>query len=56
VFIVTTEDVARLLNSSLERLLLQLWPSVVFAWFMLLADAEEATVEPRRSPAEAVSP
>jgi asparagine N-glycosylation enzyme membrane subunit Stt3 len=56
VFIVTTEDVARLLNSSLERLLLQLWPSVVFAWFMLLAGAEEATVEPRRSPAEAVSP
>jgi Dolichyl-phosphate-mannose-protein mannosyltransferase len=56
VFIVTTEDVARLLNSSLERLLLQLWPAVVFAWFMLLADADEATVEPHRSPAEAVSP
>ncbi|MBA3496248.1 MAG: hypothetical protein H0T86_04010 [Gemmatimonadales bacterium] len=42
VFVATAEDVARLLNSSLERLLLQLWPTVVFAWFMVLATPEEA--------------
>lgn len=43
VIIATTGDVARLLNSSLERLLLQLWPAVVFACFMLFASSEEAT-------------
>jgi hypothetical protein len=43
VFVATAEDVARLLNSSLERLLLQLWPAVVFAWFVVLATPEEAS-------------
>jgi hypothetical protein len=57
VFITTAEDVARLLNSSLERLLLQLWPSVVFSCFMVLGGSEDATepsavpVLPRADPA-----
>jgi hypothetical protein len=42
VFITTTGDVARLLNSSLERLLLQLWPAVVFVCFMVFAGSKEA--------------
>jgi 4-amino-4-deoxy-L-arabinose transferase-like glycosyltransferase len=44
VFVGTTPDVARLLDSSLDRLLLQLWPSAVFLCFMLLP-VPEATVE-----------
>jgi hypothetical protein len=43
VFVVTAEDVARLLNSSLERLLLQMWPATLFACFMVLATPGEAS-------------
>ncbi len=54
VFVATAEDVARLLNSSLERLLLQLWPSVVFVWFVVLATpAEAAQRDADRRPADA---
>jgi hypothetical protein len=42
VFTATAPDVARLLNSSLERLLLQLWPAEVFACFMVFAGIEDA--------------
>jgi len=42
VFVATADDVARLLNSSLERLLLQLWPVAVFSCFMVFATPEEA--------------
>jgi hypothetical protein len=37
VFVATADDVARLLNSSLERLLLQLWPVAVFSCFIMKA-------------------
>ncbi len=43
VFVATAEDVARLLNSSLERLLLQMWPATLFACFMVLATPGEAS-------------
>ena len=42
VYVATADDVARLLNSSLERLLLQLWPVVVFSSFMVFSTPEEA--------------
>ncbi len=42
VFVTTAEDVGRLLNSSLDRLLLQLWPVTVFTCFMIFATPEEA--------------
>jgi hypothetical protein len=42
VFVATADDVARLLDSSLERLLLQLWPVAVFSCFMVFATPEEA--------------
>jgi hypothetical protein len=42
VFVATADDVARLLDSSLERLLLQLWPAAVFTCFMVFATPEEA--------------
>ena len=44
VFIGTTPGVARLINSSLDRLLLQLWPSALFLYFMLVPPPE-AVVE-----------
>jgi hypothetical protein len=43
VFVATADDVARLLNSSLERLLLQLWPATLFACFMVIATPGEAS-------------
>ena len=42
VFLTTTEDVQRLLNSSLERLLLQLWSTAVFAYFVIVRTPHEA--------------
>jgi hypothetical protein len=42
VFVATADEVARLLDSSLERLLLQLWPVAVFSCFMVFATPEEA--------------
>jgi hypothetical protein len=57
VFVATAEDVARLLDSSLERLLLQLWPATVFASFMLLATPSEAAgLEARPVPAARADP
>jgi hypothetical protein len=35
-------DVPRMVDSSLDRLLLQLWPVVILAWFTVLATPEEA--------------
>lgn len=42
VFVATAEDLPRLLNSSLDRLLLQLWPSIVFTYFMIVRTPDEA--------------
>ncbi|HEU4649765.1 MAG TPA: glycosyltransferase family 39 protein [Gemmatimonadales bacterium] len=42
VFVSMADELLRLLNSSLERLLLQLWPSVVFLCFMTARTIEEA--------------
>jgi hypothetical protein len=42
VFVSAVEDVPRMLDSSLDRLLLQLWPVVVLTWFAVLATPEEA--------------
>ena len=41
VFVSMAHELARLLNSSLDRLLLQLWPSALFLFFMVLRTAEE---------------
>ena len=43
VLVVAVEDVPRMLSSSLDRLLLQLWPAAVFTWFVVLATPEEAS-------------
>jgi hypothetical protein len=45
VFVLTAPDVARLLDSSLERLLLQLWPAALLVYFVGLATPEEAAGE-----------
>jgi hypothetical protein len=45
VFVLTAPDVARLLNSSLERLLLQLWPAALLVYFLGVATPEEAAAE-----------
>ena len=37
------DDYIRLLNSSVDRLLLQLWPTAVFTYFMIARPPEEAT-------------
>ena len=42
VLVVAVEDVPRMLGSSLDRLLLQLWPAAVCVWFMVLCTPEEA--------------
>ena len=42
VFVSMAHELARLLDSSLDRLLLQLWPSALFLLFMVLRTAEEA--------------
>jgi hypothetical protein len=41
VFVSMADELARLLDSSLDRLLLQLWPSALFVVFMLLRTPEE---------------
>ena len=43
VLVVAVEDVPRMLSSSLDRLLLQLWPVAVFTWFVVLATPDEAS-------------
>jgi hypothetical protein len=54
VFVSMADELARLLNSSLERLLLQIWPSVLFLFFLAVRTPEEAGVHrlPRRATAE----
>ena len=42
VFVALAYDLPRLLNSSLDRLLLQLWPSALFLLFMAVRTPEEA--------------
>ena len=42
VFVSMAEELARLLKSSLDRLLLQLWPSALFLYFMAVRTPEEA--------------
>jgi hypothetical protein len=42
VFVTMAYDLPRLLNSSLDRLLLQLWPSILFLLFMVIRTPEEA--------------
>lgn len=42
VFVAMAYDLPRLLNSSLDRLLLQLWPSALFLLFMAVRTPEEA--------------
>jgi hypothetical protein len=49
VFVSMADELVRLLTSSLERLLLQLWPSVVFLCFMMARTIEEVR---SRGPAE----
>ncbi|HEU4588078.1 MAG TPA: glycosyltransferase family 39 protein [Gemmatimonadales bacterium] len=44
VFVSMADELLRLLNSSLERLLLQLWPSVVFLCFMAARTIEEVLI------------
>lgn len=46
VFVSMADELARLLNSSLDRLLLQLWPSALFLLFMVLRTPEELTSAP----------
>jgi hypothetical protein len=41
VLLSAVEDVPRMVDSSLDRLLLQLWPVVILAWFTVLATPEE---------------
>ena len=41
VFVSMAHELQRLLNSSLDRLLLQLWPSVLFVFFMVVSTLEE---------------
>jgi hypothetical protein len=43
VFVAMAYDLPRLLNSSLDRLLLQLWPSALFLLFMVVHPPEEAS-------------
>jgi hypothetical protein len=46
VFVSMAHELARLLNSSLDRLLLQLWPSALFLFFLAVRTPEEATAAP----------
>jgi hypothetical protein len=54
VFVSMADELARLLNSSLERLLLQIWPSVLFLFFLAVRTPEEVGVHrlPSRDAAE----
>jgi hypothetical protein len=49
VFVAMAYDLPRLLNSSLDRLLLQLWPSALFLLFMAVRTPEEAGFSLRRA-------
>ncbi len=42
IYLFASYDVPRHVNSSLDRLLLQLWPSFLFTYFMIAATPEEA--------------
>jgi hypothetical protein len=42
VYLITSDDLTRHLRSSLQRLLLQLWPSAVFLFFLLVRTPEQA--------------
>jgi hypothetical protein len=58
VYLTAPNDMPRLLDSSLERVLLQLWPGVLFMYFMIARTPEEAAgaIAPRtasQSPARA---
>jgi hypothetical protein len=44
VYLTAPNDMPRLLESSLERILLQLWPGVLFIYFMIVRTPEEATI------------
>jgi len=44
VFVSMADELPRLLNSSLDRLLLQLWPSALFLFFMVVRTPEEVGV------------
>jgi hypothetical protein len=44
VFVSMADELARLLDSSLERLLLQIWPSVLFLFFLAVRTPEELGV------------
>jgi hypothetical protein len=46
VFVSMADELARLLDSSLDRLLLQIWPSALFLFFMLVRTPEEASTGP----------
>ena len=46
VFVSMAHELQRLLNSSLDRLLLQLWPSALFVFFMVVATLEKAGSRP----------
>lgn len=52
VFVSMADELARLLSSSLDRLLLQLWPSALFLFFMVIRTPKEA-VGGRLRPASA---
>jgi hypothetical protein len=45
VFVSMADELSRLLDSSLDRLLLQLWPSALFLYFMVTSTLEEAAAE-----------
>jgi hypothetical protein len=49
VFVAMAYDLPRLLNSSMDRLLLQLWPSALFLLFMAVRTPEEAGLSLRRA-------
>jgi hypothetical protein len=46
VFVSMADELSRLLDSSLDRLLLQLWPSALFLYFMLVRAPEEVAGAP----------
>jgi hypothetical protein len=53
VFVGTTPDILPLLNTSLDRVLLQLWPSFLVLYFMAVRTPEELLAE---SPSEGTPP
>jgi 4-amino-4-deoxy-L-arabinose transferase-like glycosyltransferase len=46
VFVSMADELSRLLDSSLDRLLLQLWPSALLLFFMVVRTPEEVTAAP----------